>query len=131
MGPRIRAASFQTNKPLMNLKEESPMFIESAISNEHPGFSNTIWRTKALEILMITLRFISFITKSNFATSFKLINKNVFEIIGDVSTDFSFYLLRNFFKYEVINVEINLILETNRILKSKKLFKLKIIGSIT
>lgn len=55
---------------------------------------------------MITLRFISFITKSNFATSFKLINKNVFEIIGDASADFSYYLLRNFFKYEVINIEL-------------------------
>ncbi|CAD8107337.1 unnamed protein product [Paramecium sonneborni] len=99
-GPRIRTISFQTNKPIINFKEESPIFIDSHISNEHHGFSNKIWKTKALEILMITLRFISFITKSNFATSFKLINKNVFEIIGDVSADFSYYLLRNFFKYE-------------------------------
>ena len=99
MGPKIRAISFQSNKPMMNLKEESPIFIDSHI--DRPGFSNKIWRTKALEILMITLRFISFITKSNFATSFKLINKNVFEIIGDVSSDFSYYLLKNFFKYEV------------------------------
>lgn len=68
---------------------------------ENIGFSNKIWKTKALEILMITLRFISFITKSNFATSFKLIKKNVFDIIGDVSADFEFYQLRNFFKYEV------------------------------
>ncbi|CAD8053452.1 unnamed protein product [Paramecium primaurelia] len=98
MGPKIRAISFQSNKPMMNLKEESPIFIDSHI--DRPGFSNKIWRTKALEILMITLRFISFITKSNFATSFKLINKNVFEIIGDVSSDFSYYLLKNFFKYE-------------------------------
>lgn len=58
---------------------------------ENIGFSNKIWKTKALEILMITLRFISFITKSNFATSFKLIKKNVFDIIGDVSADFEFY----------------------------------------
>ena len=60
-----------------------------------------MWRKKALEILMITLRFISFITKSNFATSFRLINRHVFDIIGDVSSDFTYYLLRNFFKYEV------------------------------
>ncbi|CAD8086164.1 unnamed protein product [Paramecium primaurelia] len=100
IGPRIRTNSLQSNKPVMNIKEESPIFIESQISNEHPGFTNKIWRAKALEILMITLRFISFITKSNFATSFKLINKNVFEIIGDVSADFSYYLLKNFFKYE-------------------------------
>lgn len=51
---------------------------------------------------MITLRFISFITKSNFATSFKLITRNVFDIIGDCSTDFQYYLMKNFFKYEVI-----------------------------
>lgn len=69
---------------------------------EDIGFSNKIWKKKALEILMITLRFISFITKSNFATSFKLIKKNVFDIIGDVSADFEFYQLRNFFKYEVL-----------------------------
>nr|AAA95997.1 K+ channel [Paramecium tetraurelia]AAL27464.1 K+-channel Pak2 [Paramecium tetraurelia] len=98
MGPKIRAISFQSNKPMMNLKEDSPVFIDS--HTDHVGFSNKIWRTKALEILMITLRFISFITKSNFATSFKLINKNVFEIIGDVSADFTYYLLKNFFKYE-------------------------------
>ncbi|CAD8197311.1 unnamed protein product [Paramecium octaurelia] len=98
IGPKIRAISFQSNKPMMNLKEDSPVFIDS--HSDHAGFSNKIWRTKALEILMITLRFISFITKSNFATSFKLINKNVFEIIGDVSADFTYYLLKNFFKYE-------------------------------
>ncbi|CAK87067.1 unnamed protein product (macronuclear) [Paramecium tetraurelia] len=100
IGPRLRDASLQSNKTVMNLKEESPILIESQISNDHPGFSNKIWKAKALEILMLTLRFISFITKSNFATSFKLINKNVFEIIGDVSADFSYYLLKNFFKYE-------------------------------
>lgn len=50
---------------------------------------------------MLTLRFISFITKSNFATSFKLINKHVFDIIGDVSSDFGYYLMNNYFKYEV------------------------------
>ncbi|CAD8197192.1 unnamed protein product [Paramecium octaurelia] len=97
---RMRAVSFQTNKPMLNYKEDSPIQSESHNSMENFGFSNKIWKTKALEILMITLRFISFITKSNFATSFKLIKKNVFDIIGDVSADFEFYQLRNFFKYE-------------------------------
>lgn len=86
---------------MLNYKDESPVQSESENSIENIGFSNLIWKKKALEILMITLRFISFITKSNFATSFKLIKKNVFDIIGDVSAEFEFYQQRNFFKYEV------------------------------
>lgn len=50
---------------------------------------------------MIILKFISFITKSNFATSFRLINRNVFEIIGDKAAYFRFYLFNDYFKYEV------------------------------
>lgn len=54
---------------------------------------------------MIILKFISFITKSNFATSFRLINRNVFEIIGDKAAYFRFYLFNDYFKYEVyINI---------------------------
>lgn len=86
--PKLRAISYQTNKPILDLRDESPVFLDSQNSNDNKGFSNKIWSSKALEILMITLRFISFITKSNFATSFKLITRNVFDIIGDCSTDF-------------------------------------------
>ena len=50
---------------------------------------------------MIVLRFISFITKANFATSFKLITRQVFEIIGDKSANFGYYFFNDFFKYEV------------------------------
>lgn len=51
---------------------------------------------------MIILRFISFITKSNFATSFRLVNRNVFEIIGDKAAYFRYYLFNDYFKYEVL-----------------------------
>lgn len=69
--------------------------------NSIDGFSNKAWRNKALEILMIILRFISLITKENFATSFRLVNRNVFQIIGDKASNFRYYLFNNHFKYEV------------------------------
>ncbi|CAD8047017.1 unnamed protein product [Paramecium sonneborni] len=91
-----------TGKPPKNKKnkDESPFLIDSQSAEEIEGFSNQAWKQYPLEILMIILRFISFITKSNFATSFRLINRNVFEIIGDKSAYFRYYLFNDYFKYE-------------------------------
>ncbi|CAD8046163.1 unnamed protein product [Paramecium sonneborni] len=94
-----------TGKPPKNKKnkDESPFLLDSQSAEEIEGFSNQAWKNYPLEILMIILRFISFITKSNFATSFRLINRNVFEIIGDKSAYFRYYLFNDYFKYEKPN----------------------------
>ncbi|CAD8137902.1 unnamed protein product [Paramecium pentaurelia] len=91
-----------TGKPPKNKKnkDESPFILDSQSVEDIEGFSNQAWKNYPLEILMIILRFISFITKSNFATSFRLINRNVFDIIGDKSAYFRYYLFNDYFKYE-------------------------------
>ncbi|CAD8076502.1 unnamed protein product [Paramecium sonneborni] len=93
---------YYAGKPPKNKKnfDESPFLMDSQIDDDIEGFSNKAWKKYPLEILMIILRFISFITKSNFATSFRLINRNVFEIVGDKAAYFRYYLFNDYFKYE-------------------------------
>ncbi|CAD8054277.1 unnamed protein product [Paramecium sonneborni] len=93
---------YYAGNPPKNKKnfDESPFLIDSLYEEDIEGFSNQAWKKYPLEILMIILRFISFITKSNFATSFRLVNRNVFEIIGDKAAYFRYYLFNDYFKYE-------------------------------
>ncbi|KAM3136184.1 hypothetical protein pb186bvf_011643 [Paramecium bursaria] len=92
-GPKLKGMY-----PVLKLEEIS---VNSQVGDmSQRGFTNDIWRTKALEIWMIVLRFISFITKSNFATSFRLVNQQIFNIIGDKSANYRFYQFNNFLKYD-------------------------------
>lgn len=83
-------------------KDDSPKLMDED-SEDVPieGFSNEVWKYYALEIMMLILRFISFITKANFATSFRLVTKRVFDIIDDKAAYFKMYYFQNVFKYEV------------------------------
>ena len=71
--------------------------------DEITGFSNDVWRVKGLKIWIIILRLISFITKSNFAASFRLVNRSIFDIIGDKSANYTYYLFNDSFKHDVSN----------------------------
>lgn len=65
------------------------------------GFSNYVWQMRAFNVFLYVLRFINTITKANFATSFRLMKRNVFMLVEDRASDFDFYKYGNYLKYEV------------------------------
>ena len=50
--------------------------------------------------MLIILRFINLITRSNFASSFKLMKHHTFRIINDAASSYSYYKYNGFFKYD-------------------------------
>ena len=64
------------------------------------GFSSKTWKRKGFKILLIILRFINLITRSNFASSFKLMKIHTFKIINDAASSYSYYKYNGFFKYD-------------------------------
>lgn len=103
MNTTLHGPKYGSKLPVVSNIDDSPhMYQEDSLNAiVEPGFCNEVWRKKPLEIFIIVLRFISFITKANFSTSFRLINHNVFSIIGDKSANYRYYLFNNYFKYEV------------------------------
>lgn len=47
------------------------------------GFQNKTWKHHGFNVFIYVMRFIGHITKANFATSFRLMRRNVFNLIED------------------------------------------------
>jgi hypothetical protein len=61
------------------------------------GFTDP-WKKHALRIIYYIARFLIILKTQTHSYKFKLINFQIFNILDDVSSDYNYYFMKNFFK---------------------------------
>lgn len=90
-----------------SLPRTKPSFFKNAKQEVHihrpiaGGFDSPIWITHWAFIVLLTIRFVHRITRDIFSSKFKLLTKRMFNMIGDKASDFSYYMMRDYFAYYV------------------------------